>query len=514
MNWTQGYVADIGYTYGYYHELNPLRSRLALLNASLAPPPLLPGGWVGCELGFGQGVSVNIHGAATGAQWWANDFNPSQVLHAQGLARASGASLHLTDDSFEQFAARQDVPEFDYIGLHGIWSWISDDNRRHIVDFISRRLKVGGVLYISYNTLPGWAQFLTMRHLMTRHADCLSAPSGGTVARVQGALGFMQRMVDLKATYVAAHTAVAPRLERMKTQDPHYLAHEFFNLDWHPMHFADMVQWLQPAKVQYACSAHLLDHADSINITTEQAAMLAEIKDTNFRESVRDVIVNQAFRRDYWIKGATPLSSTERHAALRAERVVLLTPRGDVPQQVAGALGSADLIPAINDPLLDALAHHQPLSLGELEDRIAPGVTFPQMMQALMLLVGAGHVAVAQPDAAIAANLRTCHALNAEFRRQSALGNHALYHASPVTGGGLPLGRFQQNFVDAALTGLEQPHEWAAYAWDLLQRCGHRVLKDGRPLDDPQENLAELNRQAQAFAAGQWPAMKALRVVA
>jgi hypothetical protein len=36
-DWTAGYVADIGYTYGYYTELNPLRVRLAFLNAGLVP---------------------------------------------------------------------------------------------------------------------------------------------------------------------------------------------------------------------------------------------------------------------------------------------------------------------------------------------------------------------------------------------------------------------------------------------------------------------------------------------
>lgn len=30
-DWTAGYVADIGYTYGYYSELNPLRVQLAFL---------------------------------------------------------------------------------------------------------------------------------------------------------------------------------------------------------------------------------------------------------------------------------------------------------------------------------------------------------------------------------------------------------------------------------------------------------------------------------------------------
>ena len=60
-DWTSGYVADIGYTYGYYLELNPLRARLAFLNAGVAPPAL----GVHCELGYGQGLSANIHAAHT-----------------------------------------------------------------------------------------------------------------------------------------------------------------------------------------------------------------------------------------------------------------------------------------------------------------------------------------------------------------------------------------------------------------------------------------------------------------
>lgn len=37
-DWTAGYVADIGYTFGYYTELNPLRVKPAFLNAGLAFP--------------------------------------------------------------------------------------------------------------------------------------------------------------------------------------------------------------------------------------------------------------------------------------------------------------------------------------------------------------------------------------------------------------------------------------------------------------------------------------------
>lgn len=60
-DWTAGYVADIGYTYGYYTELNPLRVRLTFLNAGLLPPVM----GTACELGFGQGMSANLHAAAS-----------------------------------------------------------------------------------------------------------------------------------------------------------------------------------------------------------------------------------------------------------------------------------------------------------------------------------------------------------------------------------------------------------------------------------------------------------------
>ena len=133
--------------------MRPLRVKLAFANAGLVCPDF----GTACELGFGQGLSANVHAAASVTQWHGTDFNPSQAGFAQELARATGAGSRFYDEAFAEFCARPDLPDFDYIGLHGIWSWISDDNRAVIVDFIRRKLKVGGVLYISYNTLTGKA---------------------------------------------------------------------------------------------------------------------------------------------------------------------------------------------------------------------------------------------------------------------------------------------------------------------------------------------------------------------
>ena len=107
-DWTSGYVAEIGYTFGYYTELNPLRIQLAFLDQGLVFPKV----GTACELGFGQGLSANIHAAASDVQWSATDFNPSQASFAQELATASGSNARIFDEAFAEFANRTDLPDF------------------------------------------------------------------------------------------------------------------------------------------------------------------------------------------------------------------------------------------------------------------------------------------------------------------------------------------------------------------------------------------------------------------
>ena len=282
-NWTAGYGADIGYTFGYYNELNPLRVKRAFLNSGLACPEF----GTACELGFGQGVSTNIHAAATVTSWSGTAFNPSQASFVQELAHVSGNSAKLFDQAFDEFAARTDLPEFDDIALHGIWNWISNENRAVIVDFIKRKLKVGGVLYISY-TQPGWAAMVPIRDLLTEHSEVMGASGQGIVPRINAALAFADKLFATNPAFSRANPTVAGKVKAINGQDRNYVAREYFNRDWLPMSFAEMARWLEPAKLGFACSANYLDYVDAINLSQEQQALLAEIPDAMFRQTVRD----------------------------------------------------------------------------------------------------------------------------------------------------------------------------------------------------------------------------------
>lgn len=509
-DWTAGYIADLGYTFGYYPELNPLAAKLAFLFSGQICPSFSSA----CELGFGQGLSVNIHAAGSSIQWYGTDFNPSQAAFAQDLALISGAETKLYDDSFEIFCSRDDLPNFDFIGLHGIWSWITEENQSIIVDFLRRKLNVGGVLYLSYNTQPGWSAMAPIRHLLSEHAEVMAAPGRGILSRVDAAFKFVDSLLEVNPVFLRANASIVDKLKRVKGQNQRYLAHEYFNRNWQPTYFAEMVKLLEPAKLSFACSASFTDHISALNLTQEQQSFLKDIPDDDFRESVRDFIVNRQFRRDYWVKGARKLSGQEQLKELRKIRILLVVNKDDVDSKVKSSLVRANIQEAIFIPLMAALTKHQVFSLAELEVLLqSEKVNVKRLVQAVMILISEGYVAIAQDEELV----NNCREKTIKFNQhilEGTEGNDDInFIVSPVTGSGVHVNRFERLFIKYIKLGINDPNEWSKKAWALLSSYNQRLLKDGKTLESDEENLAEILRQANEFLAKRVPIMEALQII-
>ena len=337
MDWTSGYVAEIDYTHGYYRELAPGLIDIAVLMSGHEPPDRASMRYL--ELGYGQGLSANIHAAASPGEFWGADFNPAHAANARSLAAHAGSGARFFDQSFAEVAAREDLPEFDYIVLHGVWSWVSDDNRRAIVEIIRKRLKVGGVVYLSYNTMPGWAVGMPLRHMMTLHAETVGSDAQGVVGRIEGSIAFGSKLAEVEARYFAANATAKGRLDAIAGQNRNYVAHEYFNRDWAPMYFSDAHAWLVDAKTSYTCAAALLDQMDGFNLTAQQQEVINGIPYVVLRETVRDYMLNQQFRRDILGRGARKLSPLERQERLFAIEVTLVVSETEVSFEVEAGLG-------------------------------------------------------------------------------------------------------------------------------------------------------------------------------
>ncbi|MEO5346916.1 MAG: methyltransferase regulatory domain-containing protein [Magnetococcus sp. YQC-9] len=507
-DWSSGYVTTTEYIFSYCRELNPLRCRLPLLYAGYQPPEIRHA----CELGFGQGLGTAIHAAGSVVDWWATDFHPAHAGFAQQLVAAFDGSARMFDQSFEEFCSRSDLPEFDFIGLHGVWSWISEENRRLIIDFVRQRLRVGGMLYLSYNTQPGWAARIPLRHLIDEHARVMSPPGNSMLDRVRDAFAFAEQLVEVKPAYMSANPQLTEQFHWIKQANAHYLAHEFFNRDWECFSFSRIAASLNAAKLHFAGSANPLDHLDGLLLTDEQQRFLEKIPDPVYQQTVRDFVLNQQFRQDYWIKGARRLSERQRHEALRQQRVMLHIDRDRVHLVNNVSPGEIAIDPEQFAPILDCLIDHRPKTIAELEAELeSEGLGFCQLLSGILALMSKNILVPVQEDSLIGRVKPQTGGLNRFLLEMSQDSDNIVHLASPVTSGGVVVPRIQQRFLLAMTQGEGSPEALADRVWTKLDPGERNRLSQGHG-ELKEAGLAKLLDQARQFVT-QLPRLRALGIV-
>lgn len=511
-DWTGGYVTDVDYITGFYRELAPVWIDLVLVVRGLTVPGFesvharsAARGYTYCELGCGTGLSVTLLAAANPqARFFANDFNPAHVASARRLAQRAGlTNITFLDLSFEEML-RADLPELDYIAFHGVYSWVSDDNRRHIRDFVRARLAPGGVVYCGYNSLPGWSFTQPLRKLLT---DCAALEQAPTTARMGPALELAQRLAELDNGYFAVNPGARLALKEICDESRRYVAHEYFNRDWKPQYFSEVAAELAEAKLVFATSADVGDQIERPG-GDEGEKLLSGISDPTFRETVRDFMGNTRFRRDLFMKGLSRMSILEQRSLVPALRFgVSRTGRPlDEDRQIGRQVVS--LKPEIYGPILAALADG-PKSFEEIAalDALAPfGARLDAVVfQALVVLTATNDAfPCVSPPAADAAR-ETTSRLNEVLLEEAESRDRCRALASPVAGTGVDVTWIEQLFLGAIARGREP----VAHAARVLKLHDRRV--DG-PADSEADTLRLLGDMHEAFIAQRAPALKALGV--
>lgn len=493
-SWSDGYISDINYTFGFYHEMTPAHlAQAALIRRVRAPAP--DGMLNYCELGCGQGYGTNVLAAANPhISFVANDFNPSQIAGARALAAEAGLSnVRFLDDSFAQMVERTDLPEFDIISLHGIYSWISAENRAHIVEFIRRRLKVGGIVYISYNAMPGWAAAMPLRRLLTDEAAHLgNAP---IVERIDQAMTLTNELAEMGVGYFNVNPSVGERLKRLGGQSRSYLAHEYFNQDWTPFYVTDVAKELSAAKLYWACSANMIDSFPALTLKSEQQQFLAKINPPIRREMLRDIILNQQFRRDIFVKGSQEIPTAEVDRIWGATVYTLASPRQKISLRVQTPLGQVELQPTVYQPVIDALSQ-APASGSQLHAQLAgSGLQLAHVAQAVNVLNALGFVQPALPAHGIEARRVQAHRFNDVIMRRALHSGDLVVLASPLTGSGLSVDRIIILFLFA----IKQQQEPVQFVFQALEKANQRLMRDGKPVASAEENRQELVTLYQSF---------------
>ena len=461
-DWGSGYVTDKAYVHDFCRVQTPPMLALAALSGGVAAPGGAGEALAYCDLGCGQGYTANLIAAANpAAQVLGVDFNPSHIANARALANAAGLSnVDFREASFEDIAADPTTPQFDVMAMHGVFSWISAQNRHALVALIARRLKPGGLLYISYDCMPGWAAVAPLRRIIARHFA--PRPGMASPTALERAIAYSDSLRTAEARFHRMFPNVDAQMERLKKMPRAYLAHELLTRDWEAFSFGDVAGELAEAKLVYVGSAHLTDSVDRVNFNEAQQALLASLDDSILQEETRDMLLGRQFRRDVFAKGVTATSQAHLRARWLDTRFALTSPERDFDMTFETPVGKLQLRTDVHGPLIDLL-HKGPITVREALERLPqPATNWGSIADVIKILVGRGDLQPAVPaegDATRAASVRTFNgAVLARAMDSPEFG----YLASPVTGGGVRVDRLTQLYHFAKLRGLADPTEMLA----------------------------------------------------
>lgn len=520
--WNEGYFTDVDYLHGYYSHLNPHLQRFFILAAGYVP--LAPQeGSAHCELGFGQGTSINAHAIASPYHFVGTDFTPSQAAFAREVASAAGVDALLLDDSFEQLLARTDMPQFDSISLHGIWTWVSAENRRYITEFARRHLKPGGVFQLSYNAQPGWSsktpirQLLRMRDVFAQSFSDLPegmnkyASTGESVheRRIGQSLDLAEAVIQRSQAWISRNPGALHYFKNITDKNRSYLAHEYFNSAWDCMFFADVAAQLDAAKLNYVCTADissLLRGMDRLETQEKAKAFLSTIAHPVLREQVADFWRYETFRMDIFQRGSRRMPTGQWHYEMfEQQRFVLTHPLADSVEHMQKTFEKcAPVKEAVWRPMLEHIASRkaQPKNFIDVAQRIAKDakVDLDEQIRHIALLVDQALIAPCQTEAEVSAVAERCKRFNRWALERFVFDDSSIALVSPLTGGSM--GSVGKKPVSKLLTlaWLQGHTSAAALPARLIQLLGAK----GSLFRDIEGNLitdhAQIERTAQNYA--------------
>jgi trans-aconitate methyltransferase len=295
-----GYVTDTSYTDQFFRELAPAwLNYVAALNG--APPVALDRPFVYLELGCGFGTSTVVNaGAYPQGAFHGCDIIPAHVEGGRRHAAAFGVgNVTFHEADFDHLLARG-VPPCDFIVLHGVYSWVDEEARAAVRRVVDDRLKPGGLVYVSYNCLPGWASEAPLRKLLVE----FSRPhDGDTARRTAAALDALTTFSRGRPRYFRSNPSALTAVDAWHKRDTEYVVHEFMNAAWQPFYAVDVADELAPLGLRYVGSATLADNHPALILDADSAKAVAALGTDRQRQVATDFATNQRFRRDVFVRG-------------------------------------------------------------------------------------------------------------------------------------------------------------------------------------------------------------------
>lgn len=214
--------------------------------------------------------------------------------------------------------SHQHLGTYDYIIAHGFYSWVDQDTKDNFLRLCKEHLGSNGILYMSYNTYPGWHKMDSVRALLefaNKDIDTLNhrekVRHGKTIASKLGAL-----MLEYDTVKTQQASFLQSLRQTLQKQDC-YVGHDHLEPVNTPVYFHQCMDHMAEHGFTYLCDCDLnLSFPDVYDETLRTKLHDLAPHDPLAREQYIDFMLNTAFRKSLFThKGATPKRITETSVA-------------------------------------------------------------------------------------------------------------------------------------------------------------------------------------------------------
>ncbi len=308
-------------------------NRLATLATLFGMQPAPPSRCRVLELGCTDGGNL-LPMALTlpDSQFVGIDLAGSAVARAKSIAAQLGLrNIELRAGDVREVDAGWG--QFDYIITHGLYSWVPEPVRRHILEVSQQNLAPQGVAYISSNAPPGGHNRKMLREMLLYHLRQVADP-GERIRRSHQLIAFLARAAPRKVDEYRALLAV--EFDQILGRDPGVLFHDELAEVYEPFFFHEFMAEAGRHGLQFLSEANYSDMQDTaLDDDAGQTLQAFTGPDRIAHEQYRDFLKCRKFRQTLLCHREVALSTDV--TAERVQSFYVASPAKAVNSEAADA---------------------------------------------------------------------------------------------------------------------------------------------------------------------------------
>jgi len=295
-----------------YPQSSP--NRIAAMARMFGVPAASPAKARVLELGCADGANLlPLAEQYPEASFLGVDSSANQIAAGQRTQKAAGLK-NVVLQQLDVLQFPESAGEFDYIIAHGLFSWAPEPVREKILAICAAHLAPQGVVYVSYNALPGWNMRRSLRDVMRYHTRLITEPKA-KVLQARAVLKFLADSVPVENN--AYGILLRGELQYISSQEDNHLLHEYLLGETTPFYFQEFVGRAARHKLQYLAESNVAQMLAS-NFPAKVRETLDQLGNNLIaQEQYMDFLRNRAYRETLLCRGNVSVNRSLAPVTLR-----------------------------------------------------------------------------------------------------------------------------------------------------------------------------------------------------